>query len=261
MRNRPRRAAIALMWIAAALPASASAIVVESPDERVAHAPRAFPFWEHVVSMSRFSAIYLGERWVLTANHLKPSPVTIGGERYAPEEGSSVTLRTGPYRADLRVFRLERAPPLPPLPIVTDLVERDLPVLMVGWGRGAGTRTEWAGQPGLRWSAGQPTRRWGRNRIRDIGVPVSLGAGSLTAAFRMRFDLGARIRDEGQAASGDSGGGVFIRERGQWVLAGVMVMVDRVKGQPFDVALDGNRTIVADLSRYRDQIRSITGLE
>ncbi|MCA9214798.1 MAG: hypothetical protein KDB27_17125 [Planctomycetales bacterium] len=61
---------------------------------------------------------------------------------------------------------------------------------------------------------------------------------------------------EMQAALNDSGGGMFVKEDGNWVLAGIMLAVHGFQNQP-DVAVTpiyGNSTLYADIATYREQI-------
>ena len=100
-------------------------------------------------------------------------------------------------------------------------------------------------------------RRWGTNRVAAVGIDVP-SPGTLTRVFTTLFSAGER--QEGQAALGDSGGAGFVRRRGGWVLAGIMVAVVYHPGQPPQTAVDGDVTHFADLSRYRDAILELTGL-
>jgi len=69
----------------------------------------------------------------------------------------------------------------------------------------------------------------------------------------------APVPYEGHGASGDSGGPVFTKENGDWVLAGVMHAVVPESGQPGRAAAFGNLTILTDLSQshYRNQINAL----
>ena len=64
---------------------------------------------------------------------------------------------------------------------------------------------------------------------------------------------------EAQAASGDSGGPVFVQENGEWVLAGLMHAIAQENGQPGRAAVFGNLTLISDLSQthYANQINAL----
>ncbi|HXV37507.1 MAG TPA: hypothetical protein VEC18_10175, partial [Myxococcota bacterium] len=53
-------------------------------------APADDPGWAHVGTRNNLSVVYLGRRWVLTANHVGVGNVTIDGQTYSPVPGSAV---------------------------------------------------------------------------------------------------------------------------------------------------------------------------
>ena len=59
---------------------------------------------------------------------------------------------------------------------------------------------------------------------------------------------------ESLAATGDSGGAVFVKNGSAWELAGIMLAVVQYSGQPSSTAVFGNQTYSADLSFYNGQI-------
>ncbi|MCK7510587.1 MAG: hypothetical protein MZV70_45375 [Desulfobacterales bacterium] len=80
--------------------------------------------------------------------------------------------------------------------------------------------------------------------------------GARTRGFATQFrDAGGTAR-EAQAGVGDSGGPVFAREGEREVLAGVMLGVAARSGS---AALFGDRTLIADLARYRAEILRAIG--
>jgi len=221
-----------------------------------AEPPPDFPYWEHVGNRCGLSAVYWGDRWVLTAGHVGAGAVRFGTREYEAEPGTAVTFRTGERHADLLAFRLKEDPGFPPLPIVHETPATQTPVVMVGFGAARGDALRSSGKAGFRWATGE-RRRWGSNRI-EGRMRARRGA-SLTAIFFTAFDPpGDHTRCEGQAATGDSGGGVFARDRdGDWRLAGILVMISRSPGEPTPIALYGDRTLAADLAFYRDQLNEL----
>lgn len=63
--------------------------------------------------------------------------------------------------------------------------------------------------------------------------------------------------DEAQGDAGDSGGPVFWKDNGQWVLAGVMHSIYQDNNQSIGDAWFGNHTGISDFSSYYDQIEEI----
>jgi hypothetical protein len=97
--------------------------------------------------------------------------------------------------------------------------------------------------------------RWGTNRI--FATRFDLDAhGVRTPAFAMRFDQGD-TRHEAQAATGDSGGAVFIARKGRFELAGVLIAIVGQPEQPPETALYGNLTTAADLSVFRRELAAL----
>jgi hypothetical protein len=102
--------------------------------------------------------------------------------------------------------------------------------------------------------------RWGTNRLDPEPGELTF-RGVRTRVLAMTFlpaDAPAATEHEAQAVVGDSGGAVFVRRRGGFALAGVMIVRSEHPGQPEGAALFGNRTFAADLSAYRDQLVALT---
>jgi hypothetical protein len=233
-------------------------LVVEGPGpSRSEHAPEHDPGWRNVGEREGRSAVYLGDGWVLTAAHVGAGPVVFEGARFAPLPGSAVTLRApgAPgHTADLVLFRVDPAPALPRLELRRAPVRPGTSLLMVGYGRGRG---EPAGAAGYALLPGA-VKRWGTNRAADSRGTLPGPGGSLTRCFYTEFSSGATPH-EAQASRGDSGGAVFARGAAHWKLAGIMLAVVSHNAKPQKLALYGDRTGVADLSFYRNQIYRLMG--
>ncbi|MEM9237661.1 MAG: trypsin-like serine protease [Verrucomicrobiota bacterium] len=231
------------------------------------------------------SGIYLGNRWVLTAHHVNgalPATATFGGIVYATEGGTYQRLTNngeGGMSAftDMGVFRLASDPGLASVtipvsaPAVSDLLSmagrgRDRQVSQTHWDVDTGTDPDsWTEVPPTGDRSGYKTDssktiRWGENLVASTNLNVGSAFGDVRS-FTTTFTDGG-LSHEAQAVSGDSGGGVFRKNGGSWELVGMMYSVALFDGQPdgAETAVYGNLTFSADLSFYRSQIASITGV-
>ena len=214
----------------------------------------------HVGTLNSASGTYLGEGWVLTANHVGPGDISLGTATYTFVPGTAIRLETsaGQY-ADLLMFQVFPSPPLEKIPIRTIPPLVGDPVLMVGNGkdRGApitfdpfGPEIDPPEQTGWQWAATR-SLRWGLNNVESINPLPILG----TTVFLTRFDDIGPIVFEAQAANGDSGGGVYTYDPLTGVeLAGIMISVSLHFGQDSTSSLFLNETIIASLDVYADQI-------
>ena len=256
------RLAPVITALALGLTAPARAVIIDSGDGTGnTTAPVPDPGWHHVGARSDQTAIYLGGRFALTANHVGPGSLTLDGVTYAYVPGTAVALDNGDGTyADLVMFEIHPAPPLPALAIASVPPPVGTPLVMVGRGVNRGPAT-WFDPNGLDppepvfgydWGSGQ-TMRWGTNSV--IGtLLVDLIDGSQTMSLMTSFDHGGSAH-EAQGATGDSGGAAFAWSGSQWQLAGVLFAIGaRYTNQPSDTSLYGNVTLTADLSAYRPQI-------
>lgn len=214
----------------------------------------------NVGSREGLSGVYLGKGWVLTAKHVGVGPIRLQGTWHEAVPGSGVRLQTdGIDPADLLLFRIQTDPGLPDLPIAILPPVPGEPLLMAGNGRNRGNALRWHGLRGWEFGSGK-TLRWGTNHVREVPEdPISLGATS-NYAFSTVFSDGLPTPHECQAATGDSGGAVFVPSGSDWVLAGVLIAVSTFDKQPSGTALFGNLTWQADLSAYRDDILDVVSV-
>ncbi|REK08280.1 MAG: hypothetical protein DWQ37_20785 [Planctomycetota bacterium] len=241
-------------------------------------------------SSSSSSAIWIGNGWVLTANHVGSSSgsVVFGGTAYPIDTSTIVQLRNADNSlADVKMFKIIGDPGLPS--ITSSFLASTAPsghVFMVGNGLSMGDKHYWSIDTGASpWAWTETTEpvdpgpndvagfdivsprvvRWGENVVDGSGIYLNLGGGTFISAFTTRFDdlpyTGQPgLTYEAHASAGDSGGAVFAFAGGQWVLSGIMIAISgTMSGQPSGTILYGNQTYMADLSAYRDQILSISG--
>lgn len=264
--------------LAGLLAVPAAAVVIDTGDGSGNTTAPVDDFgFDHLgVAGNGFSVVYLGWRWVLTANHVGEQPATFLGSAYAPVAGSSTRL-DGPdssVKPDLRVYRLEQAPPLPTLPLSDTPVALSEEVHCVGngWNRKPDL-VYWdplwnpTVAPGVyrgyeRDGSGGRAVRWGRNQASEVELDQEIENGSgtvvsVTRSFVTVFDESGGSVDELQAVNGDSGGGCFAKRGGDWELVGLMYARSLELGQDQNTAVFGNETLAADVAFYRAQILSI----
>lgn len=279
--------------------APATALVVVPPDTNDNNSPPdASVPWDNVGNLG----IYLGNRWVITAYHVGSATQVFSTGTYFPEIGSEVRLQKNGYDADLLLYRLTADPGLPSLMISTSTPAVDAEVTMIGDGRAIAPGdeelywnvTENTDPPPPRqiWTqvsagdthnasgyhSGAERKLWGTNLVEDDELVdgdemdadhiwLADDGFGLTYSFITEFDKdgetdGLATEHEAQAQANDSGSGVFIKEGGNWVLAGVTYAVGGFDDQPSvgEYAIFGNVTFIGDLFQYRDQILSVTAV-
>lgn len=244
-----------------AIAAAAPAVIIDAVNGNGnTGAPSPDPGWSHVGSCNGLTCVYLGDGWVLTANHVGPGTAYFVGLPYPWMIGSNVRLRNPDNSyADLLMFQIE--PPYPSLPdlsiaSVTASSDSAHPLYLIGNGRNRGDPTSWDPDPGgppssiggYEWGPGT-AKRWGTNQVE---VAQEFASFFNTWVFGTRFhELGG---SESQAATGDSGGAVFAWNGTSYELAGILIGIGMFEFQPAQTALYGNETYAADLSLYRDEI-------
>ena len=264
-----RLAWLVLPTLALCLATDAGAVIIDSGDGTGnTSAPSPDPGWAHVGLRGGLTAVHVGDHFVLTANHVADGAVVLSGVTYDFVPGSSVRLQNDDESfADLKIFAVTPAPPLPPLPIATSTPPAGTALIYAGNGRQRGADTSWdpndhpsppAAIDGYEWIS-PGILRWGTNSAEFFPT----GRVFNTESFASLFDAGS-ASDEAQATTGDSGGAAFAWNGSQWELAGVMIAISLlvVEGaqQPSTVSLYGQATYSADLSVYRDQILDVIAM-
>ena len=224
------------------------------------------PGFEYVGTRGSLSAVYLGDGWVITANHVGAGDVVIDGVAYPWVPGSEQRLENPDgTKADLLVFEIDPHPNLPVIPIAVDPPALDALLMIKGNGRDRGAEIAWDPNgpsppgltPGFEW-AGNRTLRWGSNQV-EVYPPG--GEVFNTVAFGSRFDPDGPF-DECQAVTGDSGGGVFAWDASapEFVLAGIVLAILEYSNQPAATSIHGQSSYYADLAYYRENILEVTNL-
>ena len=214
---------------------SAHAIVLYNPNVAGSTtAPENFGYWNNVVSTNGASGVYLGEGWVLTANHVgTPATITIDG--MVKTVASSVQVGN----ADLRLIRVSNWENIS-LPSINAYqgrlyttesydyngqtyttqtgIENGKTAYAIGYGAGAGT----AVTGGYQWNSTY-TKRWGLVTLGGDGATIG-GTNTTTTSYFDR-SLGDHA---GAFALNDSGGGTFYQDdNGIWHLGGIITNVSQ----------------------------------
>ncbi|MEQ1859454.1 MAG: peptidase S1 [Chthoniobacteraceae bacterium] len=192
------------------------------PAEHQQTPPNGAP-WRHAaqVGLPDGSGVYLGKRFILTANHVAHIDAGRLNGRHWKRDTRFKPKRIG--GEDLKLIRIAGDPGLPRLPLIgprENVLSRRCTV--IGWGLGAGASLA---ERGWRWGDIR-TKRWGLNTTLPKLVERPDGLRVATV-----FDRDAR---ETSLANADSGCGLFIRFSGVWKLAAIGIDVDDQNDTFFD---------------------------
>jgi hypothetical protein len=234
----------------------AQAVIIEAGDGTGnTTAPPDDPGWANLATRANLTAVYLGRRWMLTANHVGAGDVVLEGQTYSPVPGSAVQFENpDTSQADLMVFKIFGDPGLPRLEIPSSPPVVGDSLIAVGNGLNRGAATTFMELGGYDWGVGDAVR-WGTNIVSEIDILVDTTY-SFAATFTDPLDPSAST-DEAAGANGDSGGGVFIKTGGEWYLAGTIFSISQYLGQPSPTSIYGNELFAVDLSYYRDDILAV----
>ncbi len=217
-----------------ALASSAQAIILFGEDENAnRREPSNGAPWHHVARLdngvtSPASGVYLGDRFVLTADHVTtPVSVRINGVDYQLDSSFKPKQIAG---VDLKLYRIARDPGLPKLKLLKPQeTDRGKNCTIIGWGLGTGGSV-----PKQGWKWGDDTTRlarWGTNRTGNQYKTLS-GRRFLKTAFNAKTSP-----NEAGLAGGDSGGALFVKIGGVWKLAGIAVDVQTMGRTFYDADL------------------------
>ena len=234
----------------------AQAVIIETGDGTGnITAPPDDPGWANLATKSNLTAVYLGRRWMLTANHVGAGDVVLEGQTYSPVPGSSIQFENpDTSKADLMAFKIFGDPLLPPLKLPSSPPVVGDPLIAIGNGLNRGSATSSMELGGYNWGTGDAVR-WGTNIVSEIDIMVGTTY-SFAATFTDPLDPSATA-DESAGANGDSGGGAFIKVGGTWYLAGTIFAISQYTDQPSTTSIYGNKLFAVDLSYYRDDILAV----
>lgn len=284
-----------------AMPQAADALVISGgPGNALIDnntAPDDDPGFNRVGQMgTNGSGVYLGNGWVLTANH-------VNGKDTFVLNGNTYTYAGGPGRlknpagsglseySDLYLARYTLTAGTAPTPQGMLTVRGTTPDagdagMMIGTGKTDGWPTpstyyvdtdyidseennvwQWktsdfdeADQTFEVYSVNAAReRRWAISDVATYQGHVQIVAAiGNNGAHQIGFVTEfADQLNSGQAAENDSGSGLFIKNGDTWELAGIAHAILGFNGQPANTAIYGNLTFYSDLSVYADQINTI----
>jgi hypothetical protein len=240
------------------------------------------------------NAVYIGDGWVLSANHTGVSAVQfdINGPQYQPIPHSYIQVPnpTGlglPTNADLQMYRISADPGLPSLTIATQPLSVNDEVMFMSYGvyrfptefhwnvNSSTNPPTWttvsSGGTRSGYDIGGGGKRWGANQVADDNVVLGESDADLTTiaegstiANLTSYDRSSSDPFEAQVVGGDSGSGVYYKRNGQWQLAGIVLanyIFDGQSNANFNpnnsLGVYGNLSAFADLSSYASQIAAI----
>lgn len=215
-----RQTILLLLLVALLSPCEAYALVTLGAPGRNLHRPTgalAESGWQYQGKWGGFLGTAIGPYHFLTAKHVGGKL----GDHFTLDGEDFKTVQSVPIQGcDLAVWRVDR-----PLPRWATLYEdgEEVDKRIVAFGRGTPpvapvtVRGEWRG---WRCASGDGRMSWGENVISSIIIGNG-GWAEQSDLLQFSFDANGGP-NECQVTGGDSGGGVFLCQAGQWMLVGVL---------------------------------------
>lgn len=220
----PAAAVILAAVTVAALPAGAVLTRRDTPTGRNLSPPAgdlAASGWQFQGKWGAFSGTAISPHYFITAKHCGGGvglPFLLNGKGY-----TAVECFPSP-RADIAIWRVREPMPVwAPLYLGTGEYGKEIVVFGRGGQRGGPVKVD-GRLRGWSWDAGDGRMSWGRNRVSGFSFGDSAGRQPTTGELLLfTFDEFDETTgdDECSLSGGDSGGGVFLNDRGVWKLCGV----------------------------------------
>lgn len=199
----------------------ARGVILQAKELRNTKAPTgslANSGWQWSGAWGQFSGTAISRQYFITAGHVGGNV----GDAFLLNGKSYTTIATyNDPQTDLQMWRIDGTfPSWAPLYKSTSEAERG--VMIFGRGTARGSEVVVNNElKGWLWGDQDGAQSWGKNKL--IGsVSSSNDAGDKVGGARIywKFDRNG-VSHEGQVSSGDSGGGVFLKDGTAWKLAGV----------------------------------------
>ncbi len=192
--------------------------------------------WDNVLNMNGASGVYIGEGWMLSAEHVfddNPNPFVVHNSTTYLADLTKTYVLENPANfpglgltaaSDVVLFRLQSA--ILGLPTISlGSASSNLNITMIGFGGG---------------------KSWGTNNVQSGLTNLDWSENDFLA-FSTDYDTATQ--SEGQGIVGDSGGGAFASQSGAWKLVGIMNAVDTDSNPDL--------TYFANISTYSAEINNI----
>ena len=268
-----------------------SAVILFDGDLTNLTTPSDDPGWSRVGRVGSFgSGVYVGNGWVLTANHVAAGTFTVDGDTtysVLPGMGNTKRIRNVADTAniDLYMFRVDVTPGTGLFGLGNLDVASTTPANLsngthigTGEGQAVSTTTYYIDTDPVVWDwrttdftdsditravyswDGDTSRdtRWNFQTMLDNDEDIQLYLSEgITEGFLTSF-VGAN--DFGMAADNDSGSPIFFKNGSVWELSGIAHAVGTLNNQPSNTSVVGNTTFFSDLSKYQTQINDIVAI-
>jgi hypothetical protein len=232
--------------------------------------PTGLAAWNYVGWVNGGSAVYLGNNWVLTADHVGSGNFNLGSSTYVTNRSVRVTDSLG-NPTDLLLLHITTAPALTNLSLIFTTPAAGQSYTNIGFGVDRNTAIKYydasfapvtdastATYAGFGYGSSHD-KSYGTNSVYNFGTNAApqtltsfnIGYGKVTA-FAGEF-----LDGTDQIVSGDSGGGVF-NSFGQ--LVGINDAMGTYSGQPGSTALFGDGSYMVDIATYYHDIAVVTGV-
>lgn len=228
------------------------------------------------MSLLSGSAIYLGNGYLLTANHVTMdttySFVTFDGVNTFQidptfKAGTRTIGKQVDPNVDMAVFKLTTIPAgLTAVNLLTTPDELVASATMVGWGVGRNPATPLQSTSVPWGNASTSAKRWGLNEPKAL-ANIAFGSGSYEAIVTYAGGTGASFNPDGlgdaeaSATLYDSGSGLFQEISGQWYLIGLTTEVDQLNTTSFGndqtAVPHGDGNYFVRISTYDQQITAL----
>jgi hypothetical protein len=208
------------------LPAPARAVILANSPNRNTSPPTgtlANSGWQWEGQWGDYLGTAISKHYFITAEHVGGTV----GESFILNGVSYHTIATyDDPQSDLQVWRIDGTFPTW-APLYKRDKEADRGVVIYGRGTQRGDEINVNGQlKGWLWSTDDRVESWGTNIIVGTNAGKSdSGAAVANSRIYWKFDRAGQPQ-EGTVSTGDSSGGVFLKELGYWKLAGVNLAVE-----------------------------------